>query len=189
MVERGLPRITLREVAERAGVQPALVSYYFGGKTGLLRAVVADFAERAVERAAAGLAGPGTAPERLRAFLRAVITGLVEEPYGPRLVVEQVLFAREEVLEEYASRFARRHLELLRGVLEDGVAEGSFRRVDPMFLAPQLVGGSVFFFLSHPLLARLFHLVRITPEVALRFADHAADVVLRGICVPAEERR
>jgi hypothetical protein len=47
----------------------------------------------------------------------------------------------------------------------------------------------VFFFLSHPLLARLFDLVRITPEVAMRFADHAADVVLHGICVPAEDRR
>jgi AcrR family transcriptional regulator len=48
MAEKGLPRITLREVAERAGVQPALVSYYFGGKSFLLRAVVADVAERAI---------------------------------------------------------------------------------------------------------------------------------------------
>ena len=189
MVEKGLPRITLREVAERAGVQPALVSYYFGGKAGLLRAVVADVAERAIERAAASLAGPGSAPERLRAFLRAVIAGFAEEPYGPRLMVEQVLFGREEVIEEYASRFARRHLELLRGLLEDGVAEGSFRRVDPVFLVPQLVGGSVFFFLSHPLLARLFQLGRITPEIAQRFADQAADVVLRGICAPARAAR
>ena len=44
LAERGMPRVTLREVAERAGVQPALVNYYFGGKAGLLRAVVDEVA-------------------------------------------------------------------------------------------------------------------------------------------------
>ena len=40
MTEKGLPAVTVREIAERAGVQAALVNYHFGGKEGLLRSVV-----------------------------------------------------------------------------------------------------------------------------------------------------
>ena len=188
MAEKGLPRVTVREVAERAGLQPSLVSYYFGGKQGLVRAVVADVASRTLARAAAGLAAEGNAEDRLRAMLRAVIGGMAEDAYGPRLAVEQVLFGDAAVIDEFAERFAIPQLALFRELLERGREEGSFREVELMFLLPQIVGGSLFFFIAEPMLRRLFGLERITPEIAERFAEHAASVVLRGIRALPEEK-
>ena len=49
--ERGFEGTPLRAVAEAAGVNPALVSYYFGGKRGLLEAVF----EQALEPMASAL--------------------------------------------------------------------------------------------------------------------------------------
>ena len=50
MTEKGFPRVTLREVAERAGVKPALVHYYFEGKRGLVEAVIGEVAGRGLAR-------------------------------------------------------------------------------------------------------------------------------------------
>jgi|ETNmetMinimDraft_26_1059896.scaffolds.fasta_scaffold00002_4 AcrR family transcriptional regulator len=189
MAEKGLPRVTVREVAERAGVQPGLVNYYFGGKEGLLRAVVAHVANRTLERASSALAHEGSAEDRLRAMLRAVIVGMTEDPYGPRLIAEQVLFGREEVIDEFADRFARRNLSLIQDLIEGGRKDGSFRELDPLFLVPGVLGGAIFFFLAAPMLRRLFGIEEITPDLAERFADHYVDVVLHGITETPEKER
>jgi AcrR family transcriptional regulator len=181
MAEKGMPRVTVREVADRAGVQPALVNYYFGGKDGLLRAVVADVPSRTLARLAASAEQQGSAAQRLGAMLRAAVMGMAEAPYGPRLIMEQVLFGEEDVADEFAERFARRNLALVQQRLEEGRADGSLRDVDPMFLLPQLLGGVIFFFLAAPMLRRLFGIEEITPALVERFADHAIDVALHGI--------
>lgn len=187
MAERGLPRVTVREVAERAGLQPALVNYYFGGKEELLRAVVADVAGRTLARVAESVATEGSPEERLRATLRAMIGSLGEEPYAPRLILEQVLFGSEEVIDEFAERFASRQRALIGGLLEEGQESGAFRELDTRFMLPQLLGGAIFFFLAQPMLQRLFGIEEITPELAERFAEHFAETTLRGISTQTQE--
>ena len=187
MAEKGLPRVTVREVAARAGVQPGLVNYYFDGKEGLLRAVVAHVASRTLERASSALAQAGSAEQRLRAMLRAVIVGMTEDPYGPRLIAEQILFGREEVIDEFTERFARRNLALIQDLLDGGRKDGSFRELDPLFLVPGVLGGAIFFFLAAPVLRRLFGIEEITPELAERFADHYVEVVLHGMTARPED--
>ena len=56
-----------------------------------------------------------------------------------------------------------------------------------MFMVPMLFGSSLFFFLAAPIFRRLYGIEEITPEIARRFADHTADVVLRGILARPEE--
>jgi len=46
LAERGPNAVTVRMIAERAGVNHGLVHHYFGSKQGLVRAVMADIAER-----------------------------------------------------------------------------------------------------------------------------------------------
>ena len=134
LAERGMPRVTVREVAERAGVQPALVNYYFGSKADLLRAVV-----------------------------------------------EQVLFADDEIIDEFVDVFARANLAAVRSVLEAGRASGTLRPVDPLFFMPSAIGATVFFFLAEPIVRRLFGVEEITPELARRFAQATADLLLHGV--------
>ncbi|MBW2268382.1 MAG: TetR/AcrR family transcriptional regulator [Deltaproteobacteria bacterium] len=186
MAERGLPRVTVREVAERAGLQPALVNYYFGGKEELLQAVVDRAAGRLLARAAESVDSEGSPQERLRALLRSLVIGMTEEPYAPRLIVEQVLFGREEVVDEFARRFASRQFAILDSVFGEGRAAGEFRDLETHLLAPQMLGAAIFFFLAQPVLRRLFGIEEITPEYASRYADQFADVLLHGICTPRE---
>ena len=185
MAEKGLSRLTLREVAERAGVQPALVHYYFGGKEGLLRAVMDQVAERLLEALREGASQEGSAEARLRSLVRAAVDVFAREPYAPRLLAEQVLFGDEEVIEEFVERFARQNLAQVSELLDAGQQSGALRAVDPMFLVPSLLGGCIFFFLASPVIQRLWK-VEITPELARQLADHTVDVLLHGISARPE---
>ncbi len=181
LAEKGLPGVTVREVAERAGVQPALVNYYFGGKQGLLRAVVAGLTAQMLERVSAGAATSGSVEDRFRAVLRSVVAFWTEEPYAPRLVMEQVLFGEEQVIDDFVEGYARTNLETIRGLLEAGEQSGEIRHVEPMYAIPSVLGGCIFFFLSAPLILRLFDLERITPEIAQELADHTVRTFFHGV--------
>jgi len=181
LAERGLPRVTVREVAERAGVQPALVSYYFGGKEGLLRAVVSEVAAGVRERLLEAATGAGSAEDRIRALVQAVVDAIVNDPYVPRLLIEQVLFADDAVIDEFADALARPHLELIRSVLEAGRADGTLRPIEPIFFMPAAVGAAVFFFLNAPMVERLHDPDGITPELARRFGEALTDLILNGV--------
>lgn len=184
LAEQGMARVTLREVAERAGVQPALVNYYFGGKQELFRDVIREVASGVRERIAAEAQRPGEPEERLGNAIRAVAGAFAADPYAPRLLLEQVLFAEEEVLDDFVEDYARPNLAVLQGLLESGQRAGRLRDVDPSFLVPQVMGMLVFFFLASPLLNRIFDFDGIDADLARRYADSAAELLLHGVAMP-----
>jgi AcrR family transcriptional regulator len=126
--ERGFDRATIREIGERAGVDPALIARYFGGKEQLYIATLADeerlarrqpqdpdlhaIAERLLTRWDRGgsspvrraLADPAPADPEQRALLRRIMRPGVIDP------------AKEAVGGEDAALRAELFLALLLGV-------------------------------------------------------------------------
>jgi AcrR family transcriptional regulator len=181
MAEKGYPRVTVREVAERAGVQAGLVNYHFGGKTGLLRSAVGSISEEMLERVRQAVAIEGSTEERIRALIHGIVGAITAAPYGPRLMVEQILFADADVVEEFVERFARPNLSAILELLEEGQRDGSIREVDPRFTVPSIVGSCVFFFLSSPIVRRLYDIEEINDEITQEFAEQTAELILHGI--------
>ena len=181
MAEKGYPRVTVREVAERAGVQAGLVNYHFGGKTALLRSAVASISEEMLERVQQAVSDGGSIEERIRALILGIVEAIAAAPYGPRLMVEQILFADADVVEEFVERFARPNLTAILELLGEGRRAGSIRDVDPRFLVPSMVGSCVFFFLGSPIVRRLYDIEEIDAEITHEFAEQTAELILHGI--------
>ncbi len=181
IAERGISGVTLREVAERAGVRPALVNYYFGSKAELLRAVIEETAERAVTEIAAAAERGDNAPERLANLVKRTIAAFADDPQLPRLVMEMVFLADDAFTDRFVAEYSLPNVGTIVRVLSEGQQSGELRPVDIRFFMPQMMGMAIMFFLAQPVLRRAFGMDEITPELREQFADSVAEQLLYGL--------
>lgn len=109
----GYGPVTMRSIAAEAGVDAALISYFFGSKKGLFGAVLGLVANPPEVLAGALPGDPATLPERV---LRALLTAWDDPEGGARLV----LLVRAAVAEPDLSRLLR---DLLEREIVDRIAE------------------------------------------------------------------
>jgi TetR/AcrR family transcriptional regulator len=140
-------------IARAAGVNKALLHYYFGTKEALYGVVLEQVFGELVQGFLAGLGEPGTAGERLlRHFLRH-FDRLAASGRFARLMGHEMLRARSgeptRLFEIVQVAFRPLHLAL-NAALAEGMASGELRATDPDSLILSLTGANVFYFISAP---------------------------------------
>jgi AcrR family transcriptional regulator len=136
---KGFGPSTIKEIGARAGLNPALLYYYFGSKEELYQAVLRRLGERLVARGSAAFEA-ATPAEAIRSLVNAQLEFLRAHPNVPKLVVRELVdhdahHAQAVILQIAAGLFQR-----LCGVIERGQREGSFRRdVEPRFAAVSII--------------------------------------------------
>lgn len=174
LVERAGAEPSVSQICERAGVKGAMVSYCFGGKTQMLEALVErlrDGVQAELQRLAAQDLEP---EEKLRRNVRAMIRNFVRYPYGSQLS-ERMRTGRAHG-EQIASVFGGPMVEFYGELLEQGVREGVFRRLDPRLLFVSIAGMADYFSAARSLFAH-----EPEHELVERFTDHTIELLLEGI--------
>ena len=102
VAEQGYASTSVRAIAQEAGVTPAMISYYFGDKSGLLEAIL----DTAFERLLAGireLAAEGTGDDGPFAarFIPLYLRTIGREPWIPHLMLREVLAADTAVRQRF----------------------------------------------------------------------------------------
>ncbi len=153
--EHGSAGTRTHEIAAAAGVNKAMLHYYFDTKERLYRAVLENlFRELAItaRQALGGASSPRTA---LLRFLDAYFEFLKSHPNYPRLIQREVM-SRTPFLRTLASRYFRPLYQNLGRVLRAGIRQRLFRPVDVPNTIVSLIGITVFYFAATPVLAHLF---------------------------------
>lgn len=178
--ERDNLAISLNEISVRAGLNHGLVNYYFGGKEGLLTALLERDALTALA-ALDRLVASDLSPEiKLERHIRGVIQTYYRFPYINRLISR--LQSESTTTAELLARIFISPLQRLQyRIVEEGIASGHFRPVDPWFLYHMLIGMCEFIFQSRETLPYLQGARAITTETCDDYADHVHELVMRGI--------
>lgn len=174
----GFEAVSLKQVAEAAGVTPAMVHYYFGDKQGLWLAVLEDYLEEALGGmlAARGeIEGPGG----LHVYLSRHAELLGRQPWvAPLLFRELILGGGPSA--DFVQRFPAELRNLLRSAVEQAKRRGEIGgELDTDLLVLSLLSAAVFPFLVRPLAEQLFD-TPVDPAFAARWAAHAARIFHRG---------
>ncbi|HUF14115.1 MAG TPA: TetR/AcrR family transcriptional regulator [Longimicrobiales bacterium] len=136
---RGFARTTIRQIADRAAANSALIYYYFGSKGGLLEALVEKVQDAVHANLKRALGLSGTPREKLARFIALQVELLRRRSPLLRILMREVLNQNELVL--FALRRAvEPNLALVTGLIREGIDAGEFREVDATLAARTLIG-------------------------------------------------
>jgi TetR/AcrR family transcriptional regulator len=176
----GYAATSLKQIAHDAHVTPALASYYFGDKAGLLAAVIEQRVAPITGRVMAVLQESAPALERLQGFVREYTDMAVRHPWLPQLIVREVLNDQGVLRDTFVQRFAGGLGKQLLGTLSQAQAEGGLRAgLAPEHLAMSLLSLCIFPFIATPTVRDVLG-VRVDEASAATLAAHHWSLFLAG---------
>jgi TetR/AcrR family transcriptional regulator len=184
---QGFARTTIKDIGGAAGLNSALLYYYFADKDELYREVLRRFVGRLVTRTMGELTAGGQPEDRLRALLRTQAELLIANPHFPRLMVRELAESEGAHAVEQFHLLASTTFRRLCELIEEGQRAGVFRKeLDPRFAAISTVAQVVYFFVARPAVRVLLKAgpEGPSPRVVREFARHAADFALAALAVP-----
>ena len=180
----GFSGAKVEAIARRAGVNKAGLYYHVGNKEKLYEAVLLRlFAQVAgtLEEAVAQGGDPGQA---LGALARAMAGLFARLPMLPRIMALEMASGGAHMPAAALAEF-RRIFTVTRDILARGVADGSLRPAEPVFVHLALVGTLIVYSLSEPLRRRFADAARdlgLSLDLPLAgVADFLAETMGRGL--------
>jgi AcrR family transcriptional regulator len=189
---QGFAATTIKAIGRAAGVNPALLYYYFPDKERLYHAVL----ERRLGNAAREISSrlsPELAPlEALDQLLRGYARLMRSAPNLPRLLARELADHEAAhalpLIREVAAGLFQRICDVIRA----GQSAGSIRpELDPRFTAISLVSQMAWFFVAQPAVSRMLGHEGVVPAAKVeRYVEHAVRFSMAALSlVPAAPPR
>lgn len=163
-------RVTIREIAESAGSNSAMIHYYFGSKEGLYKAMVTDVVEPFFSRVDA--LGREEPPEGFGELFDLYARVMSENPEFPPLVVKTLGLgagpAREYMMDMLPGRLRGLFTRMIKRQKALGQVDED---IDPNLLGFSFMSLAAMPFVMRPVVEEIFG-TPIKGELAERFAAH-----------------
>ncbi len=141
----GLAGARTDAIAAAAGVNKALLYYYFKSKESLYEAVVEDHFREFNRRALEVLTAPGSARVVLLRYV-SLHLDFISARHQSAPLFQQVMTTGGTFLERLIRKYFAPRGEALGKLIERGIRDGEFRRADPFHTAISIVSLIVFYF-------------------------------------------
>jgi len=176
---RGYAGTPIRDIAAAAGVNGAMIHYYFGNKEGLYRSILETAATevRALLKEAAREDEPTR--ERLARFIHAYATYVLNHPNLARIIHRELLDGSNH-LKQVVQKQLGKNYAMLREIIDEGIRRGELRAVDADLTPISLIGMIVFFQIGRPIVSAALGKRRYDERFIKRLSEHTADLFLNG---------
>ncbi|MGA2887593.1 MAG: TetR/AcrR family transcriptional regulator [Terracidiphilus sp.] len=157
----GLAGARTEQIAEEAGVNKALLYYYFQGKEALYEAALDAVANRVVAGGLAAMKAGCSAGERLLHFALNHFDRIHSQRDFQNLMQQEMIRlhrGEENALALLVEKVFRPMMLLVREVIAEGKESGELIQVDELQVMYAGLGANVFYFLSAPLMGLLMEM-------------------------------
>jgi len=138
---KGYAATTVREIVATAGVSKPALYYYFGNKEGIYLELLHNTYVVFTERTALLQSFNGTASERIVNFCTGIFDGFLEHIDVARIIYS-IYFGPPQGAPPYPyERFFDEMLEIIRGIVREGIDNGELQKVDESDAAWAFISG------------------------------------------------
>ncbi len=181
---RGFAATTVKQIGREAGVNSALLYYYFDDKEALYNAVLEQVFGRLAHQLRQGLQSGTTPTDAIAAFVRAQVLLMSTRPAVPHLLVREMIDNQGAHARSQITRLAAGSFQLLCEVIREGQRRGDIRRdLVPEFAAISTIAQVAYFFIARPAMGLLLgHDAGGPPSSTVEaFGTHAAAFALGAL--------
>jgi AcrR family transcriptional regulator len=156
--ELGYEGASTRHLANEAGVNMAMLNYYFGSKDGLLKAVL--------ERRFSGTRQilnevkeqNISSWEKLLLAFDFYLNKITSNNNFHRMIHREISLSQRSEMSDFISDNTFRNLSVFREIIEEGIADKTFRKVDVEMLIASIVGTMYYLINSNQVTKRLMNM-------------------------------
>jgi AcrR family transcriptional regulator len=173
----GYRAVSSRQIGAAAGVNFAMIRYYFGGKPGLYREILQGVLPPEITEAMQG----GRGGPKLADILSNITRVWAANPWIAGFVLREVLVPGGPMRTMFLREFPERLAPIVERAVRAEIERGALRAdLDPKLLVLSVVSLAVFPFLGFPLTSRVFG-VRNDEEFVTRFLRHTQALLACGV--------
>jgi len=167
--EKGFDSASVRDIAQRADVNVAMISYYFGSKEKLLEAIFMNHTGLMTRKIEAIIQSKTHEPmEKVDLLIDAYISVIIENRVFHRLMMREQVLVKDGPLYTYIRDMKRRNKSLIEVAVKAGQKAGLFQKhIDVSMLSITLIGSVNHFFSNYKFLCE---------EIKIKSNDDEFDV-------------
>jgi TetR/AcrR family transcriptional regulator len=182
---KGFDGTKVQEIASAAGVNKAMLYYYFKDKDDLLIAVIGRIIKGIGDAIPRYFAGNENTVENIEAFLDFYIEYLAKNRAFVRLMAWEMLSGRH--VQAIARDYIIPMFSLMRQKIIESVAQQLIRDVSPEHTVFSVVGMNVFYIVASPMFMHVLGEDPLSPEMLARRKKAVKDLLMYGL-VPRSEK-
>ena len=148
---KGMEGARMQEIADEAGINKALLHYYFRSKQLLFEAVFKNAFLLLAPTLNKVLNNDSSLFDKIRGFSNNYISFIIKHPYLPNFIIQE-LNRNPNFLNQIIEKKHFPSIEKFKNQVDQGVADGTIKPIDPFQLFINLVSLNILPFLAAPLL-------------------------------------
>ncbi|MBL7744776.1 MAG: TetR/AcrR family transcriptional regulator [Chitinophagaceae bacterium] len=150
-VSKGMAGARMQDIADEAGINKALLHYYFRNKEKLFEVIFMEAAEKLFPRINKIFDSDQPLFEKIESFCEEYIAVVMENPYLPLFVINEINQDPEYFLKKVWSGRSKPNPAKFLEQIEREVKKGNIKRINPLHLLMNLISMTIFPFVAKPM--------------------------------------
>lgn len=151
---RGMAGARMQDIADEAGINKAMLHYYFKDKDKLFEVIFLAEAQKFFPRINMIFESDAPLFEKISLFVNEYIDEMTESPYLPWFVLNELNRDADQFFKKVWTMAHRPKPEKLLAQIEKEVKKGAIKKVNALHLLVNLLSMTIFPFIAKPMLVR-----------------------------------